>query len=70
MGDFYAPELNSPEGREAKAVLEQIAKGRRATCIAGRRSYDRIVATCKIDGTPLAARLRRAGAPEGGRGHH
>ena len=70
LADFYAPELHSPEGRDAKAVLERIAKGKRVTCIAGRRSYDRIVAACEIDGVSLAARLRRAGVAEGGRGHH
>lgn len=70
LADFYAPELHSPEGRDAKAVLERIAIGKRVTCVAGRRSYDRIVAACEIDGVSLAARLRRAGVAEGGRGHH
>lgn len=68
LADVYAPELSEPLGRDAKAVLERVARGRRLACVAGRRSYDRIVATCRLGGRPLADRLRAAGAPVGGRG--
>ncbi len=67
LADFYAPELSTPEGRQAKAVLERLARGRQVTCRAGRRSYDRVVATCRLDGTSLGQRLRQAGVGEGGR---
>lgn len=68
IGDFYAPELNSPGGREAKAALERVAMGKQASCIAGRRSYDRVIATCSIGGQSVADWMRGAGIREGGRG--
>lgn len=68
LSDVFAPELAEPGGPAAKAVLEQVAMGRRLTCIAGRRSYDRVVAACRLGGRSLAALLRAAGAREGGRG--
>lgn len=68
LGDFYAPELNAPGGREAKRKLETLARGRELVCRAGRRSYDRIVANCSLQGVALGDRLRAAGAIEGGRG--
>lgn len=68
LADFYAPELRSREGPAAKAALERIAKGKRATCRAGKRSYDRIVAHCTIEGRAITEMMRRAGVSEGGRG--
>jgi len=68
VADFYAPELNEPGGRAAKAILEHLAMGRRATCVARNRSHDRIVARCRIDGRDLAEQMRRAGVVQGGRG--
>lgn len=68
LADFYAPELNEPGGRAAKTALERIAKGRRAECIASRRSWDRIVATCRIESRSIGELMRRAGIREGGRG--
>ncbi len=68
VADFYAPELNRPGGREAKVALERIAMGKQAYCIAGRRSFDRVVATCSIGGRSVADWLRAAGVKEGGRG--
>lgn len=68
LADVYAPELHEPEGMRAKALLEQITMGRRLSCIAGKRSYDRVVATCRVEGRRLQDRLRAAGAPTGGRG--
>jgi endonuclease YncB( thermonuclease family) len=67
IADFYAPELSTPEGRRAKAVLERIAMGRRLTCTADHRSYDRIVAACRLNGVSIGQRLREAGVREGGR---
>lgn len=68
LADVYAPELDEPRGRQAKTVLEQVAMGRRITCVAGKRSYDRVVATCRLEGRLLSDRLHAAGAPVGGRG--
>jgi micrococcal nuclease len=68
LADVYAPELHEPQGPAAKAILEQIVSGRRLACVAGRRSYDRVVATCRLDGRLLSERLTAAGAPVGGRG--
>jgi len=74
LADYYAAELNERGGREAKAALERLVKGRRLICTAtngtGRRtySYDRLIAVCTLDGVSVGARLRQAGAREGGRG--
>lgn len=68
LSDFYAPELHERGGIEAKRRLEQIVKGKTLACRAGRRSYDRVVATCTLGGRPLGDLLRAAGGAEGGRG--
>jgi len=68
LADFYGPELQEPGGRAAKATLERIAMGRTVTCTAGRRSYDRVVARCTLQGVSLGERMRAAGVAEGGRG--
>lgn len=67
LADFYAPELHDLGGEEAKAVLEHMVMGRRLTCVADHRSYDRIVARCTLAGVSVEDRLRQAGATEGGR---
>jgi endonuclease YncB( thermonuclease family) len=66
VSDFYAAELNAVGGREAKAKLSEMTLGKRLSCVAVKRSYDRVVATCALDGRPLGDLLRRAGVPEGG----
>jgi micrococcal nuclease len=68
LADFYAPELSAPGGRQAKAALESIAMGRRVECAAQRRSYDRVVAVCSIQGVSLGRRMRAAGILQGGNG--
>lgn len=68
MEDFYAPELHGPGGPEAKAELLRLAMGRRVSCRAGHRSYDRIVARCEMSGRSLGDLMRSAGVAEGGRG--
>jgi micrococcal nuclease len=68
VADFYAPELHEPDGPAAKATLERLTEGRSLRCVAGKRSYDRVVATCTLGGVALGERLRRAGGREGGRG--
>ncbi len=67
LGDFNAPELREPQGERAKRLLAATTMGRTLTCRAGRRSYDRIVAVCSLDGRSLGNDLRRRGGVEGGR---
>lgn len=73
LADFFAPELNEPGGRRAKAALDRYI-GQRAVCTVRRgsngstRSYDRLIASCSVDGRSLANSLRQAGVTEGGRG--
>jgi micrococcal nuclease len=68
VADFYAPEISSKEGPAAKAALARVAQGKQATCKAGKRSWDRVVARCTIEGRSVAELMRRAGVDEGGRG--
>jgi endonuclease YncB( thermonuclease family) len=68
LADFYAPELHSPGGMAAKAALDRLARNRHAVCTAGARSYDRVVALCRIDGVSIGDLMRRAGVAEGGKG--
>lgn len=68
IADFYAPELREPGGEQAKAAMERIAMGRTVRCVTGRRSYDRVVATCTLNGVSVGSLMRRAGIREGGRG--
>lgn len=69
LEDFYAPELHSPAGPQAKAALERAAMGQDADCIADHQSYDRVVATCRIGGRSIGDLLRSAGIVEGGNGY-
>lgn len=73
LADFDAPELHSPQGPRAKALLEGLTLGRFASCRAevGRRGrvivWDRVIARCRINGESVGSLLRAVGAPEGGR---
>lgn len=75
LGDFDAPEWNEPGGEEAKAALREIAFGRRVECRAceGARnprrcaSYDRVIATCRLEGKRLGDLMRARGIRQGGR---
>lgn len=68
LSDFFAPELSESGGVEAKQALSALVMGRRVECRAERRSWDRIVARCTLDGVSVGARLRTNGVREGGRG--
>lgn len=68
IADFYAPELHAPGGQDAKRALERLAMGKRAACVAQHRSYDRVVAVCRVDGRSLGDAMRAAGVREGGNG--
>lgn len=73
LGDFDAPELSTPEGKAAKAIATELFLGKHIDCIAclgarGRcRSYDRVIATCSMDGKRLGEMMRERGIREGGR---
>lgn len=68
VADFYAVELHEPGGQDAKARASRALMDRTLVCRADHRSYDRIVAWCSLNGTPLGQVLRAAGVREGGRG--
>ena len=68
LADWYAPEINTPEGRRAAEVLRSIVMGRTVKCRAMHRSYDRVVAQCALDGTDIGRIMRSRGVVEGGRG--
>lgn len=68
VADFYAPELHTADGPKAKAAMERVALGRNVQCTAGKRSYDRVVAQCSLNGTSIGELMRREGVIEGGRG--
>jgi endonuclease YncB( thermonuclease family) len=66
LGDFSAPELREPAGPRAKAMLKALTYGQHLTCRAGRQSYDRVVARCRLNGAGVGDLLRQRGAVEGG----
>ena len=72
LDDFNAPELHTPGGPAAKAALERLALQREVICASehghgGRvRSFDRVIARCRISGASLGDLLRQAGVAEGG----
>lgn len=72
LADFDAPEMRTEEGRSAKAEMTRLAKGKQAECVTtpGRNgkttSYDRVIASCSIEGASLASLMREANVLEGG----
>lgn len=66
LADFNAPEMNQGGGGRAREILRDIAEGRQVVCVAGRKTWDRVAATCTLDGVRLGQRMRRSGAPTGG----
>ena len=74
LGDFNAPELRQAGGGEAKDALYRIAYGKQVICTPceGARnpnrckSYDRIIATCRIQGERIGDIMRAKGIKEGG----
>ena len=73
LADFYAPELSTAPGRDAKRAMDRL-KGQPVTCTAQRgsrgrtTSFDRLVAVCRIKGVSIAERMKAAGILQGGRG--
>ncbi len=70
LADFYAPELHDAGGPEAKETLSRLVEGKKVECIAEHRSYDRVVAVCRLRGRSIGELMRSAGVAEGGRGRH
>lgn len=70
LADFYAPELHDAGGAEAKDTLSRLVEGKQVECIAEHRSYDRVVAVCRLRGRSIGELMRSAGVGEGGRGRH
>lgn len=68
LADFFAPELHDAGGPEAKETLSHLVEGKKVECIAEHRSYDRVVAVCRLRGRSVGDLMRAAGVREGGRG--
>ncbi len=68
LADFYAPELHDAGGPEAKDTLSRLVEGRSVECVAEHRSYDRVVAVCRLQRRSVGELMRAAGVREGGRG--
>jgi micrococcal nuclease len=68
LADFYAPEIHEAGGPEAKRALSRLVEGREVECMAEHRSYDRVVAICRLRGRSIGDLMRSAGIHEGGRG--
>ena len=72
LADFDAPELNASGGRAARDHLRRLVMGRQLNCVAmrGRNGrvtvYDRVIATCRLDGRRVGDLMRAAGVREGG----
>ncbi len=73
LSDFDAPELNSRTGRADRDRLSRLAMGRVLDCVAvrGRNGrvivYDRVIASCRLNGRRVGDLLQQAGGREGGR---
>jgi endonuclease YncB( thermonuclease family) len=50
-----APEMDTQQGPASKVALAQILSGKVVVCEQNGTSYDRIVATCLLDGQDIAA---------------
>lgn len=72
LSDFNAPELHSQTGRAARDRLSSLVRGRNLACVAVRgRSgrvivYDRVIASCQLNGRRVGDLLRASGGREGG----
>jgi micrococcal nuclease len=68
LADFYAPEIHEAGGPEAKRALRRLVGGKQVECVAEHRSYDRVVAVCRLRSRSIGDLMRLAGVGEGGRG--
>ncbi len=74
LGDFDAPEQGQPGSQVAKDMLHKIAFGKTVVCTVCEDarnpnrcvSWDRVIATCRLDGRRIGDLMREAGIREGG----
>ena len=58
LSGLHAPEMDEAGGREARAFMVELVEGKRVQCrLEGRRSYDREIGTCALDGRDIAGLL-------------
>ncbi len=65
LADFNAPDLHGPGGVDARKALSALAMDKRSICVARHKSYDRVVATCKVNCRRIGALIRERGIGEG-----
>lgn len=59
---LHCPELSEAGGAQAGAVLGRMVASQEVSCtLNGKRTYDRLVGRCYVDGTDVAAALIRGG---------
>ena len=59
---IVTPQAEEPAGEAARAFLSDLALGKTVTCaLTGERAWDRIFATCSLDGQDLAQAVVEAG---------
>ena len=62
LNGLDAPETNTRAGQEAKNALTEYLRGKSVTCkLNGERTYDRMVGTCYVGQSDIAASLVAAG---------
>lgn len=62
LSGLHAPEMDEDSGREARAFMVDLVAGKVVLCqLEGRRSYDREIGDCFIDGRDIAGLLVAAG---------
>ncbi len=62
LSGLHAPEMDEAGGREARAFMVELVSGKVVLCqLEGRRSYDREIGTCALDGDDIAGLLVAAG---------
>jgi endonuclease YncB( thermonuclease family) len=67
LADFNATDKGQPYSQTAKETLYELVSGRKITCVAQRKSLERIVAVCTMGGRSLGDLMRERGIPEGGK---
>ena len=62
LSGLHAPEMDEAGGPAARAFMVDLVEGKRVQCqLEGRRSYDREIGTCALDGDDIAGLLIAAG---------
>jgi endonuclease YncB( thermonuclease family) len=72
FSDFDAPEIGADAGREAKRMVQDKLFEKELSCTTSKgrngktRSYDRVLASCRMGAMSVAEILDEAGVPTGG----